>query len=221
MRILLAEDEHDLSDALSAILKRNNYSVDQVYNGLDAYEYAFSDTYDGIIMDVMMPKIDGIEATKKIRSKGISTPILMLTAKSEINDKIIGLDVGADDYLTKPFDTGELLARIRAITRRKDNITENILLFGNIGLDKSTYELKGPKDNIRLANKEYQMLEMLMQKPNALISTEQFMDKIWGYDTEAEINVVWVFISNLRKKLVHVGSNVKIVASRGAGYYLK
>ncbi|MBR1563075.1 MAG: response regulator transcription factor [Ruminococcus sp.] len=221
MRLLLAEDEKELSRALVAILKHNNYSVDAVYDGLDAYNYAKAENYDGIILDIMMPKMNGIEALKKMRAEGINVPVLMLTAKSDIDDRIEGLDSGADDYLTKPFAMGELLARIRAMTRRKSELSSNTLEFGNITLSRENFELTGPEGVQRLGNKEYQMLETMMMNPKRLISTERFMEKIWGYDSEAEINVVWVYISYLRKKLTSVGANVVIKASRGMGYSLE
>ena len=221
MRLLLAEDEKELSRALVAILKHNNYSVDAVYDGLDAYNYAKAENYDGIILDIMMPKMNGIDALKKMRADGINVPVLMLTAKSDIDDRIEGLDSGADDYLTKPFAMGELLARIRAMTRRKSELSSNTLEFGNITLSRENFELTGPDGVQRLGNKEYQMLETMMMNPKRLISTERFMEKIWGYDSEAEINVVWVYISYLRKKLTSVGANVVIKASRGMGYSLE
>ena len=221
MRLLLAEDEKELSRALVAILKHNNYSVDAVYDGLDAYNYAKAENNDGIILDIMMPKMNGIEALKKMRAEGINVPVLMLTAKSDIDDRIEGLDSGADDYLTKPFAMGELLARIRAMTRRKSELSSNTLKLGNITLSRENFELTGPDGVQRLGNKEYQMLETMMMNPKRLISTERFMEKIWGYDSEAEINVVWVYISYLRKRLTSVGANVVIKASRGMGYSLE
>lgn len=221
MRLLLAEDEKELSRALVAILKHNNYSVDAVYDGLDAYNWAKAENYDGIILDIMMPKMDGIEVLRKIRSEGVDVPVLLLTAKSDVDDRITGLDSGADDYLTKPFAMGELLARIRAMTRRKTELSSNTLEFGNITLSRENFELTGPEGVQRLGNKEYQMLETMMMNPKRLISTERFMEKIWGYDSNAEINVVWVYISYLRKKLTAVGANVVIKASRGMGYSLE
>ena len=191
MRLLLAEDEKDLSDALVTVLKHNNYSVDAVYNGQDALDYLEAGDYDGAILDIMMPKMDGITVLKKIRADGIHLPIILLTAKSEIDDRVTGLDSGADDYLTKPFSMKELLARIRAMTRRQEKTTDSILQFSDIQLDRSTYQLSNSEGTtIRLANKEYQMLEMLMTNPGQVISVDQFMDKIWGYDSEAEFNVV-------------------------------
>ncbi len=221
MRILLAEDEKEMSNALVAILKHNNYSVDAVYDGADALDYGLMENYDVIILDIMMPKMNGIEVLEKLREHHIHTPILMLTAKSQIEDRICGLDKGADDYLSKPFAMGELLARIRAMSRRKSEFTPNVLSFGNVSLNKESYELSGNKNSIRLGNKEFQMMEMLMTNPKRLISTEQFMERIWGYDAEAEINVVWVYISYLRRKLESLGANIKIKAVRGLGYSLE
>lgn len=221
MRLLLAEDEHELSNALVTVLKHNNYSVDAVYNGQDALDYLETGNYDGAILDIMMPKMDGLTVLKTIRLHGNPVPILLLTAKSEIDDRVMGLDCGADDYLTKPFSMKELLARIRAMTRRKTDTTDSVLRFGDIELDRSTYQLSRKTDSIRLANKEYQMLEMLMINPGQIISTEQFMDKIWGYDSDAELNVVWVYISYLRKKLSSLDSTIQIKATRGLGYSLE
>ncbi len=221
MRLLLSEDEHELSNALVTVLKHNNYSVDAVYNGQDALDYLETGNYDGAILDIMMPKMDGLTVLKTIRLHGNPVPVLLLTAKSEIDDRVMGLDCGADDYLTKPFSMKELLARIRAMTRRKTDTTDSVLRFGDIELDRSTYQLSRKTDSIRLANKEYQMLEMLMINPGQIISTEQFMDKIWGYDSDAELNVVWVYISYLRKKLSSLDSTIQIKATRGLGYSLE
>lgn len=222
MRLLLAEDEKELSNALVTILKHNNYSVDAVYDGQEALDYLMSDDlYDGVILDIMMPKMDGITVLKKVRASGNTVPILLLTAKSEIDDRVSGLDSGADDYLTKPFASKELLARIRAMTRRQGDATDSVLNFANISLNRSTYELSGPNDSLRLANKEFQMLEMLLTNPGHVIPTERFMDKIWGYDSEAELNVVWVYISYLRKKLSSINAGVTIKATRNLGYSLE
>lgn len=221
MRLLLAEDEKELSKALCAILKHNNYSVDPVFNGQDALDYGLCENYDGIILDIMMPKMNGLDVLKELRAKGVSTPVLMLTAKAEVDDRILGLDLGADDYLTKPFSMGELLARIRAVTRRKSEFSPNLLSSGNISLNRETFELSAEGNSLRLGNKEFQMMEMLMSNPGRLISTEQFMERIWGYETEAEINVVWVYISYLRKKLSSLNANVEIKAVRGVGYTLE
>ena len=221
MRLLLAEDEKDLADALEAMLKHNNYSVDVVNNGQDALDYLMLDDYDGAILDVMMPQMDGVTVVRKLRENKKSTPVLLLTAKSEIEDKVYGLDSGADDYMTKPFVTRELLARVRSMTRRQATFTSNVLELGNVSLSKHTFELSTEKDKVRLSNKEYQMMELLMRNPGNVIQTEQFLEKIWGYDSDSEINVVWVNISYLRKKLKALDANVQIKATRNVGYTLE
>ena len=201
MRILLAEDERSLSRAVVALLEKNNYSADAVYDGAEALEYLAAENYDAVILDIMMPKMDGLTVLRKLRERGSHVPVLMLTAKSEVEDKVAGLDTGANDYLTKPFATAELLARIRAMTRTQNTQTDSRLSFGNVVLDQTTFELSAPGGSIRLANKEYQMIELLMRNPRQVIPTERFLEKIWGYDSDVEINVVWVYISYLRKKL--------------------
>lgn len=221
MRLLLAEDERELSDALVMLLKHNNYSVDAVYNGEDALEYLRTGLYDGAVLDIMMPKKNGIEVLKTARAEGFKLPVLMLTAKSEIDDRVAGLDAGADDYLTKPFAIKELLARIRAMTRRGTEIEENTLSFGNVKLDRLTFELISPEGSVRLSNKEYQMLEMLMANPGQVISTDRFMDKIWGYDSDTELNVVWVYVSYIRKKLSNINADIRVTAVRNLGYTLE
>lgn len=222
MRILLAEDEVSLSKALKVILERNNYSVDQVYDGEEALSFLSADNYDCLILDLMMPKVDGITVLKTMRKEGNMLPVIILTAKSEVDDKVLGLDSGANDYLTKPFNSRELLARIRAITRSKENNEgDSILKMGNTVLMRDTFILKTDSGENRLQSKEFQILELLMQNKNKLISTERLMEKIWGFDSEAEINVVWVYISNLRKKLASLDSNVEIKATRNAGYTLE
>ena len=221
MRLLLAEDEKALSKALATILERNKYSVDAAYDGQEALEYLDEGNYDGVILDIMMPKVDGITVLREIRKKGNLIPVLLLTAKSEVDDKVLGLDAGANDYLTKPFNARELLARIRAMTRTQTAQADSRLKIGNVTLDRATYELSTPSGSYRLANKEFQMMEMLMANPKNLISSERFMEKIWGYDSEAEINVVWVYISYLRKKLSALHANIQIKAMRNAGYTLE
>ncbi len=221
MRLLLAEDEVELSNALVAILKHNNYSVDAVFDGQEALDYLEAQDYDGAILDIMMPKLDGITVLKKLRARGNFVPVLMLTAKSEVDDRVLGLDSGADDYLGKPFAMKELLARIRAMTRRQPEAARTVLSFGNITLDRNTFELQSGEKSLRLANKEFQMLEMLMANPGQIISTERFMEKVWGYDSDTEINVVWVYISYLRKKLTGIGADVQIKAARNQGYSLE
>ena len=221
MRLLLAEDERSLARAVAAILEKNNFSVDVVYDGADALDYLRAGNYDGAILDIMMPKLDGISVLKTIRAEGSLLPVLLLTAKSEIDDKVEGLDSGANDYLTKPFAAKELLARIRAMTRTQTAQPSSVLRFGNLTLDRASFELRSPTGSFRLANKEFQMMELLMANPRNLISTERFMEKIWGYDAEAEINVVWVYLSYLRKKLAALNANVQIRATRSAGYSLE
>lgn len=220
MRILLAEDERPLARAIVKIFEKNNYSADAVENGEDALMYLQSGNYDVAILDIMMPKMDGITVLKKVREAGNRIPVMMLTAKSEIDDKVLGLDSGANYYLTKPFDAKELLAGIRAITRGRTG-TDSHLKFGNITLDRATFELSSPSGSFRLANREFQMMEMLISNPHHIIPVERFMEKIWGYDTDAEISVVWVYISYLRKKLTALHADIQIKASRNAGYSLE
>lgn len=221
MRLLLAEDEKSLSKALVAILEFNHFSVDAVYDGEDALDYLINGNYDGAILDIMMPRMDGITVLKEFRKINKKLPILMLTAKNEIDDKVTGLDCGADDYLGKPFDTKELLARIRSMLRRRGDMTDNVLCVSDITLNRITFELSSPKGVVRLGNKEFQMLEMLMSAPGRVVSSEQFMEKIWGYDSEAEINVVWTYLSFLRKKIAALSDRVNIKAIRNSGYILE
>lgn len=221
MRLLLAEDEKTLSNALVTILKHNNYSVDAVYNGEDAIDYIETGVYDGAILDIMMPKVDGITVLKTIRAGGNKMPVLLLTAKSDVDDKVLGLDAGADDYLTKPFVTKELLARIRAMTRRQAELTDNSLSFGDLKLDRVSFELSSPSGKLPLTAKEFQIMESFMNHPSQIISAERLMEKIWGFDSDAEINVVWTYISYLRKKLKLLQSGVTIKAVRNIGYTLE
>ncbi len=221
MRILLAEDEPELNKALVAVFTKNNYSVDSVFDGEEAVTYLTEGDYDCAVLDVMMPKMDGITALKTVRKAGKTLPVLILTAKSEIDDRILGLDSGADDYLTKPFAVKELLARVRAITRRLTVAADANLTFGNCVLSRSTYLLSTPAGEARLNNKEFQMLEMLMSAPNQVVSPEQFMEKIWGFDSDSDIGVVWVYVAYLRKKLAAVHADVQIKALRNAGYTLE
>lgn len=221
MRILVADDEVEMTAVLEALLKRERYSVDVVHNGRDALDYGLSENYDCIILDIMMPELDGIQALRALRDKGIAAPVLLLTARSQVEDRVAGLDSGADDYLPKPFDNREFIARVRALTRRGGAYTPKILTAGNVTLDCTSFELKCGSSCIRLGSKEFQMLELLMRQMGRLISTEQFMARIWGCDSEAEINVVWVYISYLRRKLEAAGANVRIAARRGQGYLLE
>ena len=221
MRLLLAEDEKTLSNALVTILKHNNYSVDAVYNGEDAIDYIETGVYDGAILDIMMPKVDGITVLKTIRAGGNKMPVLLLTAKSDVDDKVLGLDAGADDYRTKPFVTKELLARIRAMTRRQAELTDNSLSFGDLKLDRVSFELSSPSGKLPLTAKEFQIMESFMNHPSQIISAERLMEKIWGFDSDSEINVVWTYISYLRKKLKLLQSGVTIKAVRNIGYTLE
>ncbi|MCR5499743.1 MAG: response regulator transcription factor [Acetatifactor sp.] len=221
MRLLLAEDEEELSEALAAVLRHNNYSVDTVYDGQEALDYLEGQEYDGVILDIMMPKKNGIEVLKTIRAHKNQVPVLLLTAKTQVDDRVEGLDAGADDYLGKPFAMKELLARVRAMTRRREGLTDNLLTIGNLSLNRLTFELSVGEEKVRLANKDFQMIEMLMVNPGQIISTERFMEKIWGYDSETEISVVWVYVSNLRKRLAALGANVEIKAVRNQGYSLE
>lgn len=220
MRILIVEDEKALSRVLVKIFEKNYYSVDTVYNGQEALDYIATGNYDIVLMDVMMPVMDGVTALKKIRADSNQIPVLLLTAKSEVDDKVMGLDSGANYYITKPFDTKELLAAVRAITRKEEQ-TDNRLHFGNITLDTSTYELASDTDSVKLTNKEFQMMEIFMSNPKILVSADTLMERIWGYDSDSEINVVWAYISYLRKKLKNLNANFTIKSSRNSGYSLE
>ena len=221
MRILIAEDDPKLLKSLVHIFELNHYSVDGVDNGIDAFDFASSDEYDGLVLDIMMPGMDGVTLLKSLRSKGITTPALFLTARTEIEQRIEGLDAGADDYLPKPFATGELLARVRAMLRRKDNFTPDMLNFGELLLNRSTYELVFEKKSQALSGKEFQVMEMLMHSPNAIVTAEQLITHIWGWDTNVDTSVVWVHISNIRKKIDSLGASVAIRFVRGTGYVLE
>ena len=221
MRLLLAEDEVELANALSAVLKHKNYSVDAVYNGIDAYDYAIAQDYDGIILDIMMPGMDGVEVLKRLREKGVCTPALFLTAKTEIDQRVEGLDAGADDYLPKPFSTPELLARVRAMLRRRDNYVPDLCKFGGLILNRSTYELQCEDKKTALSGREFQIMEMLMDRPNFIIPIDDFMSHVWGWESDVDVSVIWVHISNIRKKLASMKANVEIRFIRGAGYKLE
>ncbi len=221
MRILLAEDERALSRAVVALLEKNNCSADAVYDGEEALAYLEAGNYDALILDIMMPGVDGMTVLRRLREKGNRIPVLMLTAKSEVDDKVLGLDAGANDYLTKPFSAKELMARIRAMTRAQTGQVSSHLRFGNVTLDQSTFELSSPSGSFQLANKEFQMMELLMLNPRQLISSERFLERIWGYDSDVGLNVVWVYISYLRKKLTALHADIRIKAVRNAGYSLE
>ena len=221
MKILIAEDEPKLLKALVHIFELNNYIVDGVLNGEDAYNYALTNDYDGLILDIMMPKMDGLEVIRKLRENNIKTPALFLTAKTEVYQRVEGLDAGADDYLSKPFYTKELLARVRAMIRRKDNYTPNILSFNHVKLNPSTFEIIYDNNKQTLSTKEYQVLELLFTKPKIIVPTEKFITHIWGWDTNVDTSVVWVHISNIRKKLESINAPIIIKFIRSAGYMLE
>lgn len=221
MRLLIAEDELDLAEALSVFFEKNQFSVDAVNDGFSAYEYGSSGEYDGIILDVMMPKMNGIEVLQKLRADGVKTPVMMLTAKGQKDDRITGFNAGADDYLPKPFEPDELICRVRAMLRRSEEYKPTVLAYGDVRLNTSTGVLECGNESARLSGREFQVMEMFMRSPNVVFSADRIMEKIWGWDSDAEINVVWVHISNLRKKLKAVGSGVSICANRGLGYILE
>ena len=221
MRILIAEDDPKLLKSLVHIFELNNYATDGVDNGTDAYSYASSGEYDGLVLDIMRPGMDGITVLKKLREGGINAPVLFLTARTEIEQRIEGLDAGADDYLPKPFSTGELLARVRAMLRRKDNFMPDILTFGDLLLNRSTYELVYGGKTQSLSSKEFQITEMLMQNQGVILTAEQMITHIWGWDTTVDISVIWVHISNVRKKLEALSAPVSIRFVRGTGYILE
>lgn len=221
MRILVIEDEVFLSEALTELLKKNKYTVDAVYNGSDGLEYGLTGIYDIIILDIMLPKMNGLDVLRALRNNSISTPVMLLTAKSEVQDKIEGLDTGADDYLTKPFSVGELLARIRAMNRRKGEYLGEILSFRDLSLNKSTYALVCSNQSIKLSTKEYQIMEILLSNPKQIIPKELFVEKIWGYECEPEYNSIEVYISFIRKKMNLINTTVKIATFRGVGYFLE
>ena len=221
MKILFAEDDRDLCRAVEALLKHAGYTVDAVGSGTDALEYAAGGDYDGIILDWMMPGLDGVQVLKKLRERGVGTPCLMLTARDAVEDRVTGLDAGADDYLPKPFATSELLARVRAMLRRREAFAPDILRCGDIELDRSDMELRRDGKSVKLANKAFQLMELLMERPGTVHSVDQIMERIWGWDSESESSVVWVHISQLRKRLNELGSTVEIKAARGVGYSLE
>ena len=221
MKLLFAEDDPDLAAAVKTLLERNGYLVDAVDNGEDAVSYAEAESYDGMILDWMTPEKDGIQALQEIRGKGIQAPCMMLTARDAVEDRVKGLDAGADDYLPKPFDAAELLARVRAMLRRRESYVPDILQWEDLSLDKGSCELRcGPK-SVRMIGKMYQLMELFLENPRILFSVQQLMDKVWGWDTETEINVVWVNISQLRKKLAELNSSAEIRVHRGTGYSLE
>ena len=221
MRLLIAEDEEDLAEVLSVFFEKNHFTVETVHNGFDAYEAATQEQYDALILDVMMPKMNGIEVLQKLRAEKVSAPIMMLTAKGETDDRITGFNAGADDYLPKPFDPDELLSRVRAMLRRGGEYRPTVLTFGDAALDCSTGMLSCAGQSVRLSGREFQVMELFLRAPKVVRSAERILERVWGWDSDAEINVVWVHISNLRKKLKGIGSTVTIRANRGLGYVLE
>ena len=221
MRILIAEDEVATAKALKLLLENNKYSVDIVHNGNDAWDYISDGSYEVVVLDIMMPGMNGIEVLTKMRNNGIKTPVLMLTAKAEIEDRVAGLEAGADDYLPKPFATNELIARVKALGRRSENYTDSVKKAGNLELDGNRYEMRVKEKSVSLTNKEYQLMELFVLHPGFVFSTEHLMDKIWGLDSESDIDVVWTHIGFVRKKLRSIDANVEIKTIRGAGYSLE
>ncbi len=221
MRILVAEDDPRLLKSLLHILELNKFSADGVGSGTDALDYASTGEYDGLVLDIMMPGMDGLELLRTLRSRGVTTPALFLTARTEVSQRVEGLDAGADDYLAKPFSTDELLARIRAMLRRRDAFVPDMLNFGTLSLNRSTYELCCGGEICPLSGREFQLMELLMLSPRSIVSTEQLMTRIWGWDTGVDTSVIWVHISNLRKKLGAIDAPVRIRFLRGAGYILE
>lgn len=221
MRILFAEDDRDLSAAVTALLTRSGYQVDAVSDGEEALYSAKNEAYDGMILDWMMPRMDGVEALRRMRAEGISIPCLLLTARDAVEDRVAGLDAGADDYLPKPFNAQELLARVRAMLRRREAYVPDVIAFEDLRLDRGTNELRCGDRSVRLVGKTYQMMELFMERPRVIFPVQQLMDRVWGWDTEAEINVVWVTISNLRKRMAELDTAVEIQAHRGTGYSLE
>ncbi|MBO7515501.1 MAG: response regulator transcription factor [Lachnospiraceae bacterium] len=221
MKLLYAEDEPDLSDAVVDYLVYHNYIVDAVYDGADAYDHAVLGEYDGIILDVMMPKKDGLNVLCDLRRNGCRTPILLLTAKTQVEDRIRGLDLGADDYLPKPFDLGELTARVRAMLRRREEFCPDQLRFGDLTLDMKSCEISTEQASLALTKQEYRLMEQLMRNPKVFMSSEDLLIKAWGYDTETDLNSVWLYISYLRKHLATIGSRVEIITKRYIGYRLE
>ena len=221
MRILLAEDDRDLNNAVKTLLTRSGYQVDAVLDGEEALDYVRAEAYDGVILDWMMPRKDGVEALRQMRAEGINTPCLLLTARDAVEDRVTGLDAGADDYLPKPFNAQELLARVRAMLRRREAFIPDVIQFEDLSLDKGTGELRCGDRSVRLSGKTFQMMILFMENPHILFSVQQLMDKVWGWDAEAEINVVWVNISTLRKKLAELDTQAEIRVHRGTGYSLE
>ncbi len=221
MRILIAEDETTTAKALKILLEKENYSVDIVFNGNDAWNYISTVRFDVVVLDIMMPGIDGLEVLKRMRNEQNHTPVMMLSAKSEIEDRILGLNLGADDYLPKPFSTSELIARIKALARRNETYTEDVIKIGNMSLDINRFEIRVGKNVAKLNNKEFQLMELFASHPGYVFSSEHLMEKIWGLDSDSNIDVVWTYIGFIRRKMKNIGADVEIKTIRGAGYTLE
>ncbi len=221
MKLLIAEDEVDLAEALTAFFEKNQFTVDAVHDGQDAYDYARAGDYDAVILDVMMPKLNGIQVLRRLREEGYSAPIMMLTAKAQKDDRVEGFDAGADDYLPKPFAPDELLSRVRALLRRAGDYKPTVLSFGDLSLDCAAGLLTCGREAVRLSGREFQVMELFLRSPKVIFSADKLMERIWGWDSDAEVSVVWVHVSNLRKKLRSIGSRVSIRAVRGMGYVLE
>lgn len=221
MRILIAEDEEELAKGLKFLLEKNKFTVDAVYDGADALAYFKSTDYDVVVLDIMMPKINGLEVLRQIRKMGSGVPILMLTAKAEIEDRVAGLEAGADDYLPKPFASREFIARVKALSRRNAGYADLCLAVGKVRLDCNRYELSCEASSVRLNNKEFQLMELFMRNPRLVFSAAHLMDKIWGQDSAADMNVVWTYVGFIRKKLKQIDADIEIRTVRGAGYSLE
>lgn len=221
MRILIVEDEKEIADGMEVVLKRENYLVDTVYDGLSGLEYMLSGIYDLVILDIMLPKLNGLDILKNVREEGVNVPVLLVTAKAQTEDKVNGLDLGADDYITKPFEADELLARIRARTRTSKGSKQNILVFSDLKLDKSKQKIEGRLNSVKLGSKEFQLMEYLMVNAGHILTKDMLINKIWGPDDASEYNNVEVYISFLRKKIRFVKSDVQIITTKGVGYSLE
>ena len=221
MRVLIAEDEVATAKALKLLLEKSKYTVDIVHTGTDAWDYLTAGSYEVVVLDIMMPGMSGLEVLSNMRQNGMKTPVLMLTAKAELEDRVAGLDAGADDYLPKPFATSELIARVRALGRRSENYSDSLQKVGNLELDGNRSEMRVGDESVSLTNKEYQLLELFILHPGFVFSTDHLMEKIWGLDTDSDIDVVWTHIGFVRKKLRSINANVEIKTIRGAGYSLE
>lgn len=218
MRVLIADDEPAITKALKVILEKNKFTVDAVYNGRDALDYMLTGQYDAVVLDIMMPQLSGLDVLTRARAQGIKTPVMLLTAKGEVSDRVTGLDCGADDYLPKPFATSELVARVRALTRRSDSYTHTVLSLGQTRLDSGRYELACGDRSVSLSNREYQLMELLMRNARQVFSSERIMELVWGFDANADTDVVWTYVSFLRKKLREINADTEIKTIRGVGY---